>query len=193
MKKITRDDVMDGDAYEREREASRRRIMVVKAKRRLPLGNHATLHFESRDTMLYQILEMLRAESSWDRPGAVEDEIEAYEPLVPGNGRLTATLMFEYETAEERTRWLSQLLGIDRHLWLQIGDIEPVAAVFDDAQVSPTRISSVQYVAWTLDQSAQDLIRTPGTVVRVVIDHPDYEALAVLSEETRNELATDLE
>jgi hypothetical protein len=179
MKKITRDDVMDGDAYEREREASRRRIMVVKAKRRLPLGNHATLHFESRDTMLYQILEMLRAESSWDRPGAVEDEIEAYEPLVPGNGRLTATLMFEYETAEERTRWLSQLLGIDRHLWLQIGDIEPVAAVFDDAQVSPTRISSVQYVAWT--------------VVRVVIDHPDYEALAVLSEETRNELATDLE
>lgn len=192
MNRITRDDVMDGEAYEAGRDASRRRIMVVKAKRRVPLGNHATLHFESRDTMLYQIHEMLRAESSWDRPGAVDDEIEAYAPLVPGDGRLTATLMLEYEDPEERTHWLSQLLGIDRHLWLQVGEMEPVAAVFDDAQVSPTRISSVQYVAWTLDASAQELIRTPGTVVRVVVDHPDYEAQAVLSEETRTELAADL-
>lgn len=101
------------------------------------------LLFETRDTMLYQVHEMLHAEGSWERPGAIEDELEAYNPIVPAGGELSATLMLEYDTEEERTVRLQELLGLDAHLWLHVGGAPPVAVRFDHAQVSPTRISSV--------------------------------------------------
>ena len=192
MKPIAKDEILSKEEYERQRPDLRRRIMTLKGRRRVPLGDHATLHFETRDTMLYQVHEMLRAEDSWRRKGAIEDELEAYNPLVPSGGALSATLMIEYETPEERTHHLQALLGIDRHLWLVVGDTEPVLARFDSAQVSPTRISSVQYVRFPLDGGRVGLMGQGGTVVRVVVDHPHYQAQAVLSEETRRELAGDL-
>ncbi len=192
MKRITRDDILDRDAYQRDRDTTRRHIMVMKNRRRVALGDHATLHFETRDTMIYQIHEMLRAEGSWERAGAIADELEAYNPLVPADGELTATLMLEYETPAERDHSLRELVGIDAHLWLQVGDTPPLRAVFDGAQVTHTRVSAVQYVRWTLDEVRQDLVRQQGAVVRVVIDHPGYQAQAVLGEATRQELADDL-
>lgn len=193
MRPITSREILSKEEYERERADFRRRIIATKAKRRVPVGDHATVHFETRDTMLYQVHEMLRAENSWQRPGAVEDELEAYNPLIPSGGELSATLMLEYETAADRAHHLQELLGLDRHLWLQVGSAEPVAALFDNAQVSATRISSVQYVKWPVDDERSRLLRTDGTVVRVIIDHPSYRAQAVLSEETRREIAGDLD
>jgi hypothetical protein len=192
MKPITRDDIVGREAYARTRADVRRRIIQLKARRRVPLGEHATLNFETRDTMLYQVHEMLHAEGSWERPGAIEDELEAYNPIVPAGGELSATLMLEYETEAERTVRLQELLGLDAHLWLHVGETPPVAARFDRAQVSPTRISSVQYVKWPLSPEQTRLVATEGTVLRVVIDHPSMHAQAVLSEETRRELAADL-
>ncbi len=193
MRLISHTDIMGAAEYERVRDDFRRRIMVLKNARRVPLGDHATCHFETRDTMLYQIHEMLRVENSWTRPGAVEDELAAYNPLIPANGRLSATLMLEYETPEERKEWLSKLVGIERHVWLEIGDAPAMAAAFDDAQVSPTRISSLQYISWSLDDEHREQLRAPGTVVRLRIDHPAYQAQAVLAEQTRAELAKDVE
>lgn len=192
MNPITPADIMDAAEYERVRDDFRRRIMVLKGLRRVALGEHATCHFETRDTMLYQVHEMLRVENSWQRPGAVEDELAAYNPLIPTDGRLSATLMLEYETAAERSEWLAKLLGLDRHLWLEIGTTAPLAAEFDQAQVSATRISSVQYVRWGLDDQRRALMATPGTVVRLRIDHPAYPVQAVLGEQTRQELARDV-
>ena len=192
MKPITPTDIMSKQEYLLRREEMRRRIMALKAKRRVPLGEHATLHFETRDTMLYQVHEMLRAEDSWQRPDAIEDELEAYNPLIPGGDELSATLFLEYETPEERDQRLQDLLGIDRHLWLQVGDTEPLLARFDQAQVSPTRVSSVQYVTWPIDSERARLLASDGTVVRARIDHPAYQAQAVLSEETRKDIARDL-
>jgi hypothetical protein len=192
MKKIEKGEILGKDEYERQRAAIRRRVMTLKGRRRVPLGDHATLHFETRDTMLYQVHEMLRAEDSWTRDGAIEDELEAYNPLIPADGALSATLMIEYETPEERSHHLQAMLGIDRHLWLVVGDTEPVLAGFDGAQASASRISSVQYIRWPLDDERTRLIGQDGTVVRVVLDHPHYQAQAVLSEETRRELAGDL-
>jgi hypothetical protein len=192
MKPIGKDEILTKDEYERQRPDFRRRIMTLKGRRRVPLGDHATLHFETRDTMLYQVHEMLRAEDSWTRDGAIEDELEAYNPLIPSDGALSATLMIEYETPEERSHHLRELLGIDRHLRLAVGDTEPVLAVFDSAQVSQTRISSLQYVRWALDVGRVGLIGQEGTVLKVMLDHPHYRAQAVLSEETRRELAADL-
>jgi pimeloyl-ACP methyl ester carboxylesterase len=192
MKPITRDDVLGREEYARTRADVRRRIIQLKARRRVPLGEHATLNFETRDTMLYQVHEMLHAEGSWKRPGAIEDEFEAYNPIVPAGGELSATLMLEYETEEERTVRLQELLGLDAHLWLHVRETPPVAARFDHAQVSPTRISSVQYVKWPLSPGQARLVATEGAVLRVVVDHPKLRAQAILSEETRRELAADL-
>ncbi len=193
MDKIRPDDILTREAYEAGRESFRRRVMARKARRRVPLGGHATLHFETRETMLYQVHEMLRAEGSWQRPGAIEDELEAYNPIVPGGRSLTATLMFEYDDADDRPARLSELCGIEDHLWLLVGETAPLAAAFDDAQASDGRVSSVQYVWWELDDEQARLLKAEGTVVRLRIDHAAYSASAVLSEETRRELAGDLD
>jgi hypothetical protein len=193
MQPLTSEEILSKEEYERMRPGLRRHIIALKARRRVPVGDHATVHFETRETMRYQVHEMLRAEDSWRRRGAVEGELEAYNPLIPAGGELSATLMLEWETAEERAHHLRELRGLDRHLWLQVGDTEPVAAAFDDAQVSSDRISSVQYVKWPVDDERCRLLRTDGTVVRVILDHPHYGARAVLGEETRKEIATDLD
>lgn len=189
---ISPEDLLGPEEYERQRETIRRRIMALKRIRRVPCGEHAMFHFESRETMFYQVHEMLRIERSWNRPDAVRDELDAYNPLVPDGSELVATLMFEYETPEERDEHLTKLVGIENHVWLQIGDADPVRAVIDDAQVSATRISSVQYVRWPLDALRRERLRTEGEVVRLTIDHPHYSATAVVGEETRRELAADL-
>jgi len=193
MQPIHKDEILDAHEYERTRPERRRRMIALKNRRRVAVGEHATFHFESRETMFYQVHEMLHAESSWNRPGAVEDELEAYNPLIPAGRELSATLMFEYETEEERADWLCRLVGIDDHVWLRVGDAPPVKAVLDNAQVSPTRISSVQYLKWPLSDEQIALIKTAGTVLRIVIDHPSYQAQAVLGEDTRSELASDLD
>jgi hypothetical protein len=192
MEPIRLDEILSPDEYERIRPETRRRIMALKARRRVPLGEHATLHFETRQTMWYQVHEMLRAEGSWARPGAAAAELEAYNPLIPHDGNLSATLMFEYDSPAERAVKLAELVGIEGHLRLLIGDAPPVVAVFDAAQSSPTKISSVQYVKFPLTPQHAALVGREGTVLKVVLDHPAYQAQAVLGEETRKELAADL-
>jgi hypothetical protein len=191
MKALTPAEILKKDAYENARPALRRRIMVHKDRRRVAVGDHCTVLFESRDTMLYQVQEMLRAENSWGRPGAVEEEIEAYGPIVPAEGELSATLMFEYETLEERAEVLPRLVGIDRHVFVEIGGGEPVLAGFDRGQIDERKVSSVQYIKWKLDEEGRRLLKKDGTVVRIRITHPAYTAQAVLSEETRRAIMSD--
>ncbi len=191
MDSLTERDVPSGEEYESMRPDFRRRIMVKKGKRRVLVGDHCSVHFECRDTMHYQVLEMLRAEDSWRRPGAVAGELEAYNPLIPRRGELSATVMLEYATPEERAEHLPKFVGIDRHVWLAIGDLTPVLAVFDRGQIDDRGVSSVQYVKWSLDADRVALLGRDGTVVRLVFDHPAYAAQAVLSEETRREIMRD--
>jgi hypothetical protein len=191
MQLLTKDDILPKTEYERARPDFRRRIMLTKDRRRVLVGEHCTVHFENRDTMLYQVQEMLRAENSWEREGAVEDELEAYNPLIPQAGELSATIMFEYETAEERAVQLPRFVGIDRHVWLQIGDTERILAGFDRGQIDEHKVSSVQYIKWKIDDTRRELLGREGTVVRIVIDHPHYSAQSVLSEQTRAEISGD--
>jgi len=191
MKALTVRDILTKDAYEAARPETRRRVMVLKDKRRVAVGGNCTVHFECRDTMIYQVHEMLRAEGSWSRPGAVEDEIEAYAPIVPAAGELSATIMFEYETPEERAVVLPRLVGIDRRVFLEIGGTEPLLALFDRGQIDERQVSSVQYVKWKLDERHRALLRDDGTVVRIRITHPCYAAEAVLSEATRRAIMND--
>ena len=191
MDLLSKGDILDKATYERQRPEFRRRVMVQKDRRRIAVGDHVTLHFENRDTMHYQVQEMLRAEESWLREGAVEDELDAYNPLIPQRGELSATMMIEYETPEERARMLPQFVRIERHLWLHIGNTPPVLATFDRGQIDEHKVSSVQYVKFALSDEQRRLLAADGTVVRVVMDHPAYVAQAVVSEETRKAIAHD--
>jgi hypothetical protein len=141
--------------------------------------------------MRYQVQEMLRTEESWQRPGAVAAELAAYNPLIPQTGELSATLMFEYDMAEERRAVLQRLVGLEHHVWLHIGTTTPLLARLDEAQFDPHKISAVQYLKWTLSPAQRQLLKTPGTVVRLVLDHPHYTAQAVLSEATRQAIMHD--
>jgi hypothetical protein len=192
MNPLTRDDLLGRDAYEAARDDIRRQVMRAKQPRRVHVGGHCTFLFENRETLRYQIHEMLRTEGSWERADAVEEELTAYNPLLPGDGALSVTMLIEYETPEERATELAKLGGIDQHVWLQVGDTDAVLATFDDAQISEDgRVSSVQYIRFTLSPEQQQTLAVDGTVVRLTIDHPAYQAQAVLSEETRKALAAD--
>ncbi len=191
MQLLSPSDILGKDAYEQARPDFRRRVMLQKDRRRVLVGEHMTFIFENRDTMLYQVQEMLRAEGSWLRPGAIEEELEAYNTLIQQKGELSATMMIEYASADERALMLPQFVRIDQHVKLQIGDAAPVLAVFDRGQIDEHKVSSVQYVKWYLSVEERHLIAQDGTVVRLVIDHPAYAAQAVFSEDTRKAIMHD--
>jgi hypothetical protein len=191
MQRLTETDILDKHTYEQARPDFRRRVMRLKDTRRVLIGDHVTLHFENRDTMHYQVQEMLRAEESWLRPGAIEDELTAYNPIIPKPGELSATMMIEYATAAERVAMLPQFVAIDRHVWLRIGDTPPILATFDEGQIDEHKVSSVQYLKFTLSDEQRKLLAAEGTVLRLSIDHAAYTAQAVLSEETRRAIMHD--
>jgi hypothetical protein len=191
MRPLTTEDILDRARYEQARPDLRRRVMLDKSRRRVQLGAHCTIHFESRETLSYQIHEMLRVEDSWTRPNAVDEELASYNPLIPKAGELSATLMLEYETAEERAAALPRFVGLEQHVTLQIGDTAPIVATFDRGQIDDRGVSAVQYVKWQLTTGQQRLLETGGTVLRLAIDHPFYTAQAVLGEETRRAIMLD--
>ena len=191
MQLLTPDDVHSRTEYEAIRPTLRRRILAQKVYRRIEVGAHCSVHFESYDTMRYQVHEMLRVENRWEERDAIEDELRAYNPLIPGNGTLSATVMFEYPDEAERQVQLRRLVGIDRHLWLHIDDTPPVQAVFAGEQMDVDKISSVQYAYWHLRDEQRQLLTQDGTVVRLIFDHPHYAAQAVLSEASRKAIMHD--
>src|SRR3954469_18223790 len=119
--KLTMDDIVDLRAYEREREEFRSRIIELKKRRRVPVGPIVTLVFENRDTIRFQIQEMARAERMM-RDEQIQGELDAYNPLIPEPGQLSATLFIELTSKEDLMEWLPKLVGIERSIELMIGE-----------------------------------------------------------------------
>jgi hypothetical protein len=189
---ISRDDLLSKETYDARRDDFRRGIMVEKRSRRVEVGGNCMFHFENRDIMLYQILEMLRCEGTWEDDDAIDDELKAYNPLITQPGCVSTTIMFEYPTKPERETELPRLVGIDQHVWLQIGDNDRILGEFDGGQIDESKVSSVQYVKFNISSDQQDEMMREGTVVRIHIDHPTYKAQSVLSEANRKSIAQDL-
>ena len=189
---LSRDDIPTAAEYEQTRDQYRRQILVQKQPRRVLIGTNCSVHFENREIMRYQVLEMLRAEGTFANSDAIEDELHAYNPLITQPGTLCATLMFEYPTEEERQEHLTALVGIDRHVWFQVGDTPKIPGQFDAGQIDVHKVSSVQFIKFALTDEQQKLITTSGTVLKLVIDHPHYPGVAVLGEETRKAISQDL-
>ena len=190
MNPVTPSEIKSLADYEAGREAFRQEILATKASRRIAVGANLTLLFENHDTVLYQIQEMLRVERIED-PRAIKHEIETYNELVPGENELTATLLIEFEDPGERDARLRELLGLEKHLALEVAGAGECRAAFDLRQLGTDRISSVHYLKFELGEKLAGAIRD-GAEVTIRVDHPAMQAAAVLTEEQVGALREDL-
>lgn len=192
MKKITMEEILPLADYERVRNRLRPLFIHEKERRRLHVGSHLTFIFENAQTAWYQIEEMIRTEKMTERD-AIQHEIDTYNELIPAAGELAATLLIEYAEPRERDAALARLVGLERHLWLKIGE-RKVAARFDDRQMSEERISAVQFVRFTLEgvDAARLLELASKGEVAVEADHPSLAARGEVSGMLATSLAEDL-
>jgi hypothetical protein len=149
MKPVDLSEIRNIAEYELERTTWRSQVMALKDRRRVRAGAHLTFLFENRDTVRYQIQEMMRIERIVE-PQAIRHEVETYNELIPLPGELSASLLIEYDSPEERDVALRDLIGLENHVWLAVGNYPRAQARFDTRQISTDRISSVQYVKFPL-------------------------------------------
>ena len=192
MKPLTVQDVLPIEEYERLREAFRRRIIDLKQRRRLSVGNLVTVVFENRETVLFQIQEMVRAERIL-RPERVSEEVAMYNEQIPGAGELSATLMIEVTDPQLVKPVLDRLQGIDRGqtVGIRVGP-HLVYGVFEQGRSNEEKISAVHYVRFPVPDAVKALMEDPAVPMQVVVTHPRYQAVQPVSEEMRRSLLEDL-
>lgn len=193
MKQLTRDDILDPDAYNAVRADRRREITGKKKHRRIGIGPHATFYFESYETMWYQVHEMVRIEKGGE--AQITDELEAYNPLIPNGQELVATVMFEIADADQRAKVLATLGGVEETFSLDVeGEIiEGVPEADVDRTTADGKASSVQFVHFPFTQEQIEKFRTPGARVVLAIGHSNYGHMAVIPEDSRAALSEDFE
>jgi hypothetical protein len=191
VKPITPLEVLPLTTYDRVRPLLRPLCIAEKDRRRLAVGQHLTLLFENRQTVWYQIHEVLHTERVFE-DAAVNHEIETYNELIPRPSELSATLLIEYVDAAERDAELARLVGLERHLWLVL-DGRRVGARFDERQMSPSQISAVQFMAFALGADARRFgeLAAAGRV-EIEADHPHLRARAPIGGALAAALADDL-
>ncbi|WP_295887931.1 DUF3501 family protein [uncultured Thiohalocapsa sp.] len=192
MQALTRDDLYSLEQYAVQRAEFRAKVMDHKQARRVPIGAHATLYFEDRLTMQYQIQEMLRVERIFE-PAGIQEELDAYNPLIPDGDNWKATFMVEYEDVDERRDALTRLIGIEDKVWVQAGDEDKVFAIADEdlERENADKTSSVHFVRFQLPAATLQAIKS-GAPIRMGIDHPEYSYEVTLDDARRAALAADL-
>jgi hypothetical protein len=191
MRKITKEDILGFNDWERARNVLRPLFIHEKERRRLTVGSHLTLLFENTATLWYQVEEMIRVERMTDAT-AIQHEIDTYNDLIPEAGQLSATLLIEFAEAQERDAALRRLVGIEKHLWLKIGD-RKVPASFDEDQMSSERVSSVQFVRFNVAVDRETFLKLAGQgQIAVRAEHPNLAAETIISGPLADALAEDL-
>lgn len=191
---LTREDLYSPEEYAKVRPGFRARVMEHKKHRAVHLGDHATLYFEDRLTIQYQIQEMLRVEKIFD-PEGIEDELNAYNPLIPDGGNLKATFMIEYPDAEERKRRLAGLVGIEDKVWMKVEGFDPVYPIADEDLERDTadKTSSVHFLRFEFNADMCKAAKE-GAALSAGIEHPNYtEARDPLPDDIRDALVADFE
>ncbi len=190
MKKVEPTEILDLTAYEKIRPGFLERMIELKRPRRVHVGEILCFIFENRDTVIFQIQEMTRAERSVSE-AAVAAEVAVYNELVPRDHELSATLMIEIPNQTSIRSQLDRLIGIDEHVHLDIGD-ESVRAAFDDKQFQEDRVSAVQYIRFPLGRDLATRFRDPSVSVELRVDHPNYAGKTAIEGEARASLSDDL-
>lgn len=192
MSKLTRKDLYSLEKYASVRKEFRDKVMEHKANRRLSIGPHATLYFEDRLTMQYQVQEMLRLERIYEAEG-IQQELDVYNPLIPDGSNWKATFMMEYENVEERRAALARLIGIEKTVWVQVdgcGKVYPVANEDMDRE-NEDKTSAVHFLRFELTPKMIAAIRQ-GAIFRAGIDHPEYRWALEMPPQVCESLAGDL-
>ncbi len=190
MKPISLDDIRGNSAYEKIRGAFRDRIIELKKIRRVSVGDKVSLVFENRDTVLFQIQEMMRAEKITDLD-KIREEIDVYNALIPQFGELSATLFLEIADQSHLREELLKFLGIDETVFFQLG-AHKVHARFEEGRSKEDKISAVQYVRFPFTREQRDAFAAAANAT-LRIDHPNYQAEVRLEAGTRQALLADLE
>ncbi|HUF71322.1 MAG TPA: DUF3501 family protein [Gammaproteobacteria bacterium] len=190
---IAAGDLYSLEEYHRIRPEFRERVLAHKKHRQVAVGPNATLYFEDRLTMQYQVQEMLRIERIFETE-AIEDELSAYNPLIPTGSNLKATFMIEFPDVDERRQRLARLKGIEDHLHAQVGNGERIACIADEdlERTSEDKTSAVHFVRFEFDAASIDALKE-GAPLAFLIDHPEYRHRSDLSAEQRAALIADFD
>lgn len=193
MEKLKVSDLLSLEDYHKQRAEFRERALAHKKPRQVPIGDIVTLYFEDRLTIQYQVQEMLRIERVFETE-AIEDELSAYNPLIPDGSNLKATFMIEIEDVEERRRRLRELVGIEDNLYAQVADHDRTYAICDEDLDRRTedKTSSVHFARFELDAAMKAALQGGASLI-FGIEHPEYSHETEVGEETRKALLRDLD
>ncbi len=189
---ITPDDIISLSDYESIRKEKKQDHLLRKKFRQFAVGPHATIQFESWDSMWLQVQEMLRIEKGGD--AQLADELEAYNPMIPGGREFTATLMFEIDDEGRRKEFLSKMGAVEQHIHLIIGDHKITAEPEQDVDRTSAdgKASAVQFLHFPLTDEQADAWKSGEGQAMIQIDHPNYGHAAIIGGEARRDMALDL-
>ena len=190
-KQIEKEDLLPSDVYAKSRKQIRKDLVEFKKDRRIALGPYATFYFESFETMVAQVQEMLHIEKGGDEQ--LKDELIAYNPLVPNGKELTATLMFEIDNPITRASFLGKVGGIEEKIFMKIND-EIVKAVPEedvDRTSAEGKASSVQFIHFKLNDDQISKFKSDSTTIELGIDHKEYTHTTKLAENSVKSLCAD--
>ncbi len=193
MSKLSRDDLMNLETYAEQRAEFRAMVLSHKKNRKVMIGEHCTLYFEDRLTIQYQIQEMLRIEKIFEAEG-IEEELGAYNPLIPDGSNWKATFMIEYTDVAERQEALAKMVGIEDKVWMQVADFDRVFVIADEDmdRSDDDKTSAVHFMRFELSAEMVASVKQ-GASISAGIDHPAYtSSIEPLLAAVRDSLAADL-
>jgi len=193
MTKLTREDLMSLEEYAEKRAEFREQVLELKKDRKIALGDHATLYFENEQTIRYQIQEMLRIEKVFEAAG-INEELEAYNPLIPDGSNWKATFMIEYGDPEERAKVLATLVGVENKVWVQVDGFEKVYAIANEDLERSTeeKTSAVHFMRFELTDDMVKAVKDNKNIA-MGIDYEGFEQLVnPIAETSRVSLMNDL-
>jgi hypothetical protein len=175
MELLNRESLYTLENYAEMRDQFRADVMAHKRNRRLALGTNAMLYFEDRMTMQYQVQEMLRIEKIFEG-AAIQEELDAYNPLIPNGSNWKATFMIEFPDVDERHAMLGQLIGVENSVWLQVGDLPLIRPIADEdlARSDEHKTSAVHFMRFELTDDQVAALKN-GAVLAAGIDHDAYQ------------------
>ena len=192
MKKLSREDLFSLEEYSEKRSEYRAKVIAHKKNRQVALGEHATLYFEDTLTLQYQIQEMLRIEKIFDAEG-INEELDAYNPLIPDGSNLKATFMIEYADPDERQQVLETLGGVEDKVWIQAEGFNKVYAIADEdmERNRDEKTSAVHFMRFEFENDMVEALKS-GKDLSMGIDYENFNQLvSPIDQQTRQALVSD--
>ena len=188
---LKREDLFSLEEYAEQRSDIRKNAMDVKKLREVSLGEHIRLLFENHQTVQYHIQEMLRIEKIFEAAG-IQEELDVYNPLIPDGSNLKATMMIEYTDVVERTKALSNLIGVEKSIYFQVGNHQNVYAICNEDLERETdeKTSSVHFMRFEFEQ-AMIVDFCKGTHVKIGVSHSNYDCEIILEKKAQDVLSQD--